>query len=160
MILMTQIICLWNVDEHGTEDVLKCNKVVGIKCVKTFQTVSREKSRRSTMFDLCQCSWVLHYTQLLSIGANIMIGGRTNAQKSHGALFKEGLHKQTCLLSMEKYFLYHLYAAGQLDKPNLIVMDSHYAHTFNYVYMKMMYEKGHKGHGFETTYITSASTPG
>ena len=40
---------LWNVDEHGTEDVLKHNKVVAMKCIKTFQTVAWEKSRRSTM---------------------------------------------------------------------------------------------------------------
>ena len=39
----------WNVDEHGTEDVLKCSKVVGIKGIKANQTVCREKARRSTM---------------------------------------------------------------------------------------------------------------
>ena len=40
---------LWNVDEHGTEDVLKRSKVVGIKGIKANQTVCREKSCRSTM---------------------------------------------------------------------------------------------------------------
>ena len=37
---------IWNVDEHGTEDVLKCSKVVGIKKPTK---VCREKARRSTM---------------------------------------------------------------------------------------------------------------
>ena len=34
-----------------------------------------------------------------------------------------------------------MHAAGQLDKPNLILMDSHYSHVFNYCYMKMMFDK-------------------
>ena len=35
--------------------------------------------------------------------------------------------------------LYHFHAKDQLDKPNLIVMDSHYSHTFNYCYINMMH---------------------
>ena len=37
--------------------------------------------------------------------------------------------------------IYHLHAVGQLDKPNLILMDSHYSHVFNYCFMKMMFDK-------------------
>ena len=36
-------------------------------------------------------------------------------------------------------FIYHLHAAGQLDKQNLLLMDSHYAQVFNYCFMQMMY---------------------
>ena len=35
--------------------------------------------------------------------------------------------------------IYHLHASGQLDKPNLLLMDSHYVHEFNYCFMQMMY---------------------
>ena len=35
--------------------------------------------------------------------------------------------------------IYHLHASGQLDKPNLLLMDSHYVHVFNYCFMQMMY---------------------
>ena len=34
-----------------------------------------------------------------------------------------------------------MHAAGQLDKPNLLLMDSHYAHVFNYCFMQMMYRR-------------------
>ena len=40
-----------------------------------------------------------------------------------------------------KQLIYHLHAAEQLDKLNLILMDSHYSHVFNYCYMKMMFDK-------------------
>ena len=46
-------------------------------------------------------------------------------------------------------FLYHLHAENQLDKPNLVVMDSHYSHTFNYLYMKVMYERDVKVMGIK-----------
>ena len=35
---------LWNVDEHGAEDLVKTKKVVGIKGIKSFQTQSRKKA--------------------------------------------------------------------------------------------------------------------
>ena len=37
--------------------------------------------------------------------------------------------------------MYHLHASGQLDKPNLLLMDSHYAYVFNYCFMQMMYRR-------------------
>ena len=47
----------------------------------------------------------------------------------------------SCLQNMESGSFYHLHAADQLDKLNLILMDSHYSHVFNYCYMKMMFDK-------------------
>ena len=40
-----------------------------------------------------------------------------------------------------KELLVHLHRIGQLDKPNLILLDSHYSHVFNYAYMSMMYQR-------------------
>ena len=37
--------------------------------------------------------------------------------------------------------IYHLHTTGQIHKPNLILMDSHYSHVFNYCYMAMMYDR-------------------
>ena len=34
--------------------------------------------------------------------------------------------------------IYHLHAAGQLNKPNLLLMDLHYVHVFNYWLMQMV----------------------
>ena len=40
---------IWNVDEHGSEDIPKVKRVVGIKKIKTFQVVCHEKARCTTM---------------------------------------------------------------------------------------------------------------
>ena len=40
-----------------------------------------------------------------------------------------------------KMLIYHLHASGQLDKPNLLLMDLHYVHVFNYCFMQMMYHR-------------------
>ena len=40
-----------------------------------------------------------------------------------------------------KMLIYHLHTTGQIHKPNLILMDSHYSHVFNYCYMAMMYDR-------------------
>ena len=44
---------LWNVNEHGTEDLVKTKKVVGIKGIKSFQTQSREKGPVHSYYYLC-----------------------------------------------------------------------------------------------------------
>ena len=40
--------------------------------------------------------------------------------------------------------IYHLYGKRQFDKPNLVLMDSHYSHVFNYYYMQMMFSRNIK----------------
>ena len=41
--------CIWNIDRHGSENMHKVKKVVGIKGVKQFQIQPREKARHTTM---------------------------------------------------------------------------------------------------------------
>ena len=54
---------------------------------------------------------------------------------------KKGYINKFLFAEYGKQLIYHLHAVGQLDKPNLILMDSHYSHVFNYCYMKMMCDK-------------------
>ena len=52
---------------------------------------------------------------------------------------KKGYINKFLFAEYGKRLIYHLHAANQLDKPNLILIDSHYSHVFNY--MKMMFDK-------------------
>ena len=52
---------------------------------------------------------------------------------------KKGYINKRLFAEYVKMLIYHLHASGQLDKPNLLLMDSHYAHVFNYCFMQMMY---------------------
>ena len=54
---------------------------------------------------------------------------------------KKGYINKFLFAEYGKRLIYHLHAADQLDKPNLILMDSHYSHVFNYCFMKMMFDK-------------------
>ena len=54
---------------------------------------------------------------------------------------KKGYINKFLFAEYGERLIYHLHAANQLDKPNLILMDSHYSHVFNYCYMKMMFDK-------------------
>ena len=40
---------IWNIDEHGSEDMAKVKRVVGIKGIKQYQMQPREKPRQTTM---------------------------------------------------------------------------------------------------------------
>ena len=40
---------IWNIDEHGSEDIAKVKRVVGIKGIKQYQIQTREKPRQTTM---------------------------------------------------------------------------------------------------------------
>ena len=46
---ITDPACIWNTDEHGSEDMHKVKKVLGIKGIKQFQVQLREKGRHTTM---------------------------------------------------------------------------------------------------------------
>ena len=40
---------IWNIDEHGSEDIPKVKRVVGIKKIRTFQVVCHEMAWHTTM---------------------------------------------------------------------------------------------------------------
>ena len=40
---------IWNIDEHGSEDMAKVKKVIGLKGIKQFQKQPHEKPKRTTM---------------------------------------------------------------------------------------------------------------
>ena len=54
---------------------------------------------------------------------------------------KKGYINKFLFAEYGKRLIYHLHVVGQLDKLNLILMDSHYSHVFNYCFMKMMFDK-------------------
>ena len=54
---------------------------------------------------------------------------------------KKGYINKFLFAEHGKRLIYHLHAVGQLDKLNLILMDSYYSHVFNYCFIKMMFDK-------------------
>ena len=130
---------IWNINEHGSEDMAKVKRVVGIKGIKQYQMQPREKPRQTTMLIYVNAAefalppMVIHrgkYHDSWHIGTQpcVLVQGS-----------KKGYINKKLVAEYGKMLIYHLHASGQLDKPNLLLMDSHYAHVFNYCFMQMMY---------------------
>ena len=130
---------LWNVDEHSAEDLVKTKKVVGIKGIKSFQTQSREKARCTTIITYLNVSGYTLPPMTIHRGKYHNHWCMNAPRRVLVCSSKKGYINKQLFAEYGKMLLYHLHAQGQLDRPNLIVMDSHYSHTFNYCYMNIMY---------------------
>ena len=130
---------IWNNDEHGLEDMAKVKRVVGITGIKQYQMQPREKPR-----------WTIVLTYVNAAGFAlppvVIHRGKYHDSWHSGAQpcvlvrgSKKGYINKKLFAEYGKMLIYHLHASGQLDKPNLLLMDSHYAHVFNYCFMQMMY---------------------
>ena len=119
----------------------KVKKVVGINGIKQFQVQPREKARSTTMMTYVNGAgyalppMVIHRGQYhgswhIDAPKCVLVRGS-----------KKGYINKKLFAEYGKMLIYHLYGNGQINKPNLILMDSHYSHVFNYCYMAMMYEK-------------------
>ena len=132
---------IWNIDEHGSEDMPKVKKVIGLKGIKQFQKQPHEKPKRTTMLTYVNAAGFALPPLIIHKG-KYHDSWRTHCPRSvmvRGS--KKGYINKFLFAEYGKRLIYHLHAAGQLDKPNLILMDSHYSHVFNYCYMKMMFDK-------------------
>ena len=131
---------IWNIDEHGSENMPKMKKVIGVKGIKQFQKQTHEKPKQTT---------ILTYVNAVGLPFPLVIHKgkyhdlwRTYCPRSvmvRGS--KKGYINKFLFTEYGKRLIYHLHVVGQLDKLNLILMDSHYSHIFNYCFMKMMFEK-------------------
>ena len=130
---------IWNIDEHGSEDMAKVKRVIGIKGIKQYQMQPREKPRQTTMLTYVNAAGfalsplVIHrgkYHDSWCTGAqpHVLVQGS-----------KKGYINKKLFAEYGKMLTYNLHGSGQLDKPNLQLMDSHYVHVFNYCFMQMMY---------------------
>ena len=137
---------VWNVDEHGTEHSVKTKKVVGKKGVRQYQVQPTEKPNRTTMVTYVNAAGyalpplIIHKGKYHPTWSNFKMPGAMVRGTKKGYINKE------VFLDYGKKWIYHLYASGMIGngKRNLLLMDSHYSHVFNYAYMKMMYERNIK----------------
>ena len=132
---------IWNIDEHGSKDMPKVKKVIGLKGIKQFQKQPHEKPKRTTMLTYVNVAGFALPPLVIHKG-KYHDSWRTHCPRSvmvRGS--KKGYINKFLFAEYGKRLIYHLHAANQLEKPNLILMDSHYSHVFNYCYMKMMFNK-------------------
>ena len=132
---------IWNIDEHGSEDMPKVKKVIGIKGIKQFQKQPREKPNRTTMVTYINAAGYALAPLVIHKGKYHDSWRTCCARQVMVKSSKKGYINKYLFAEYGKKLIFHLHAVGQLDKPNLILLDSHYSHVFNYCYMKMMFDK-------------------
>ena len=132
---------IWNIDEHGSEDMPKVKKVVGIKGIKQFQKVAREKPQRTTMLTYVNAAGYALPPLVIHKGKYHDTWRKNCPRQVMVRSSKKGYINKYLFAEYGKRLIYHLHAAGQLEKPNLILMHSHYSHIFNYCFMKMMFDR-------------------
>ena len=132
---------IWNIDEHGSEDMPKVKKVLGIKGIKQFQKQPREKPNRTTMVTYVNAAGYALPPLVIHKGKYHDSWRQNCAKQVMVRSSKKGYINKYLFAEYGKRLIFHLHSQGQLDKPNLILMDSHYSHIFNYCYMKMMFDR-------------------
>ena len=137
---------VWNVDEHGTEHAVRNKKVVGIKNVRQFQKQSTEKPHQTTMVTYVNAAGFALPPLIIHKGKyhDTWTKDRMPGTMVRGS--PKGYINKKLFADYGKKLIYHLYATNSLGngKRNIILMDLHYSHVFNYCFMRMMYERNIK----------------
>ena len=134
---------IWNIDEHGSEDLHKVKRVVGIKGVKQFQVQPCEKAWRTTMLGYVNAAGFALPPMVIHRGKYHDSWHIDTPLKGSGLWMQKRIYINKKLFAeYGKMLIYHLHTTGQIHKPNLILMDSHFSHVFNYCYMAMIYMTG------------------
>ena len=137
---------IWNVDEHGTEHAVRNKRVVGIKNVRQYQKQSHEKPHRTTMVTYVNAAGYALPPLIIHKGKYSDTWTRGCMPGTMVRASKKGYINKKLFADYGKKLLYHLYATNMIGngKRNIILMDSHYSHVFNYCFMRMMYERNIK----------------
>ena len=117
----------------------KVKKVIGLKGIKQFQKQPYEKPKQTTMLTYVNAAGFALPPLVIHKG-KYHDSWRTHCPR---AVMVRGSKKwyinKFFFAEYGKRLIYHLHAVNHLDKPNLILMDSHYSHVFNYCFMKIMF---------------------
>ena len=124
---------IWNVDECGVVDIPEIQKVVGVKGETTYMTVSGEKGDRTSLLTFISSGGEACPPMILQKGINLQESWMANKPEDVYLRCTESGY-----INKEKFteycdcFLDWLEQKGRLDKPHLILMDGHTAHSKNY----------------------------
>ena len=132
---------IWNVDESGVEDIPRVGNVIGLAGQDTYQIVSGEKGTRTTFLTYVNAAGEALPPMIIHKGSKVRPGWEENLMS--GAILrasKKGYINKDLFSNYGKKLIFHLAAYDRLDEPNIIIMDGHYSHSFNYEYMHTMFD--------------------
>ena len=148
---------IWNVDESGLTNLQRMTKAFCVKREASFQVTSQEKGQLTTVLGLVNAAGLVMPPLIIFAGKRMQPGWREHAPPDvpirctesgyiNGKIFTE--YMTTWLHWLEKM--------GRLEGGNILLLDSHYSHVFNWDFLAMMDAHGVQVFGFHphTTHCT------
>ena len=97
---ITDPACIWNIDEHGSEDMHKVKKVVGINGIKQFQVQPKEEARCTTMMTYVNGAGYALPPMVIHRGSTMILGTLMHQSVSLSGGPKKATSTRNYLLSM------------------------------------------------------------
>lgn len=134
---------IWNGDETGLQNVPKEREVVGVTGHQAYQQVSAEQGELSTT--LVFVNAVGEYIPPMVIHKGKRINQDWYEDKPREVMLRvspTGYIKKDLFWHYGVRFTLWLNQKGRLNKPQVLLLDSHSSHTYNYDFMSMMKQHG------------------
>ena len=131
--------CIWNIDEKGLEDIPHVRRVVGLKGQDTFQLVAGEKGSRSTVLTFINGDG--DHVPPLVIHKGKRLNPEWNKDKPQDVMLKcseSGYINKQIFVEYGSRFIRYLNSKNILGQPQVLLMDSHFSHLYNYQFMSLM----------------------
>ena len=132
---------IWNVDEFSCIDTPKPHKVVTVAHKRANQLASSEKGETTTFLTFCNAAGMHTKPIVIHKGTKVMDTWQIGRPKGFSMGTSEnGWITKWLFYKYGKIFIKYLTDRGLTEngKKNLLVMDSHNSHMFNFQFMKLM----------------------
>jgi hypothetical protein len=130
---------IWNIDETGIMDQPHAQKVIIPVHTPKFQLVAGERGQLTTVLAFANAAGDVCDPTVIMKGENLQHTWRE--YKPDGWLLFNShngwINKQIFLKTARK-FLKHLEARGELGKPQVILLDGHASHSYNFAFANLM----------------------
>lgn len=136
---------IWNTDESGVQDIPQSEKVLGEKGRKAFRTVSKEQGETTTVVSIINAAGLACPPLVIFKGTRFHESYARDAMP--GTLVKmskKGYVNKEIFLEYMTRWLRYVRSHKLLDRPHILLLDSHGSHVYNVPFLELM--KAHDIH--------------
>ena len=136
---ITSCLQIWNVAECGCVDCPKAKKVITVTRVRANQLCGGDKGETTTVLTFVNAAGLNTKPVVIHKGTKVMDTWKKGKPKGTATGASENGWITKCLFyKYGKAFIEYLKQQSLNRRKNLLLMDSHNSHTFNYEFMKLM----------------------
>ena len=129
---------IWSGDETGVQNVPAVSKVVGHRKTTAHRQVSREQGETSSVLTFVSASGKVCPPLIIHKGTYVSKDWLKNQQGARVAATTNGYITKLMFHEYAIRFVLFLRRNGMLDRPHLLLIDSHKSHVYNYPFLRNM----------------------